>query len=79
MGVASDDELLRDLHEFTEMRRELDDPSIPFYFNEWGGLNRQMAAEECHQRVLALVEECSRRGLDWYEAYWGEPRKEQTA
>lgn len=77
-GHDADANLLAYLHDLAVLRREVDDPAIPFDHHEWDGRSRQEAAEELQRDILAAVDEAKRRGLDFHEAYWDEPRPEPS-
>lgn len=54
---------------------EVGDPHQPYFASEWSGLSRQACFEDLSRECDALMAECDQRGIDWYEDYWGEPRR----
>lgn len=64
-GLLSDTELLAELHELRAMHLDLGNPRVPFDFSEWGGINRQEAYAEVHERLISAIDEAKRRELDW--------------
>lgn len=69
-----DDVLLLRLTATVAAAREDADPRVPYLLSEHNGLERGQQLRVLYALADAIVEECERRGLDWYRAYWGEPR-----
>jgi hypothetical protein len=71
--------LLARLKSTAELLREVGDPDRPYYTSEWSGVDRQTQYGELSDECKLIIDECTRRALDWYEAYWGEPRRARQA
>lgn len=67
-------ELIRRLTVTAELLHEVGDMYTPYYLSEWGGVDRLTKYRELADECDAIMAECDQREIDWYEAYWGEPR-----